>query len=56
MRRLITLAVLLVAVRAQAKAGYGEVLRALDQRDRWVKVRTDAGVQGWVARSLLWGW
>lgn len=38
------------------KAGYGEVLRALDQRDRWVKVRTDAGVQGWVARSLLWGW
>jgi len=32
------------------KAGYGEVLRALDQRDRWVKVRTDAGVQGWVAR------
>lgn len=35
---------------------YGEVLRTLERRGDWVRVRTPGGLSGWVARRLLWGW
>jgi SH3-like domain-containing protein len=38
------------------QAKYGEVLRTLDKRDTWVKVKKPGGPTGWVARRLLWGW
>lgn len=39
------------------RAEYGEVLRTLDRREGWVRVRrVDGGPTGWVARRLLWGW
>ena len=38
------------------KAAYGEVLRRVERRAKWAKVRTAAGLTGWVSRSLLWGW
>lgn len=41
--------------RIVARAGYGDVLRTLDRRGDWVKVRTGAGAVGWVARRLVWG-
>lgn len=34
----------------------GDVLRTLDQRQGWARVETQAGVTGWVLRSLLWGY
>ena len=34
---------------------YGELLRTLERRADWVRVRRGAGEIGWVARSLLWG-
>ncbi|WP_424953228.1 SH3 domain-containing protein [Comamonas terrigena] len=33
-----------------------EVVRTLEKRAGWAKVRSPSGTQGWVARSLLWGW
>lgn len=42
--------------RIVGKAEYGEVLRTLENRKDWVKVRRDGGPVGWVARRLLWGW
>lgn len=39
-----------------AKAEYGAVLRTLGHRNGWAKIRNEAGVVGWVARQLLWGW
>jgi SH3-like domain-containing protein len=39
-----------------AKLARGEVVRTVTTQSKWVQVRTDAGVQGWVARSLVWGW
>lgn len=43
--------------RIVGQAGYGEVLRTLEKRPSWVRVRQeDGGVTGWVARHLLWGW
>jgi SH3-like domain-containing protein len=38
------------------QAKYGEVLRTLERRERWVKVKQPSGATGWVARRLLWGW
>ena len=35
---------------------YGELLRTLERRADWVRVRRSAGEIGWIARSLLWGW
>ena len=35
---------------------YGELLRTLERRADWVRVRRGAGEIGWIARSLLWGW
>ena len=38
------------------KAVYGEVLRTLERRQDWVKIRQDGGLMGWISRKLLWGW
>ncbi|VTU26218.1 SH3 domain-containing protein [Variovorax sp. RA8] len=42
--------------RIVGKARYGDVLRTLQRRGEWVKVRLARGTTGWVARRLLWGW
>jgi SH3-like domain-containing protein len=42
--------------RVVGKAEYGEVLRTVETRGDWVKVRNAAGLTGWISRSLLWGW
>jgi SH3-like domain-containing protein len=42
--------------RVMGKARYGEVLRTLERRAQWVKVKQPGGPTGWVARRLLWGW
>ncbi len=42
--------------RVVAKLSYGDVLRTLERREGWVRVRGDGGAQGWVAQSLVWGW
>ncbi|MBS0221460.1 MAG: SH3 domain-containing protein [Proteobacteria bacterium] len=39
-----------------AKLDYGDVLRTLERKNNWVKVRREGGLRGWVARRLLWGW
>lgn len=44
------------SARVLANAGYGDVLRTLERRGSWVKVRTQAGIAGWVARQSVWGW
>jgi len=38
------------------KAYYGVVFKTLKRDNGWVKVRHEAGLTGWVKRSLLWGW
>ena len=38
------------------QAEYGEVLRTLERRGGWVRVRQDGGRTGWIARRLVWGW
>ena len=38
------------------QARYGEVLRTLDHRPGWVRVKKAGGTSGWIARRLLWGW
>ena len=38
------------------KALYGDVLRTLDRRGQWIKVRHEAGITGWIATRLVWGW
>ena len=45
-----------MANRLVGKAGYGEVLRTLARRGDWIRVRSEGGVVGWVARRLTWGW
>ena len=42
--------------RIVGKAEYGDVLRTLERRKDWVKVRHEDGFTGWVSRKLLWGW
>ncbi len=42
--------------RIVGKAEYGEVLRTLERRSSWTKVRSENGLVGWVSRKLLWGW
>ncbi len=37
------------------KAEYGETLRTLGKRGKWVHVRRSNGQKGWIAGSLLWG-
>ncbi|PIE59605.1 MAG: peptide-binding protein [Desulfobulbus propionicus] len=41
--------------RIVAKAYYGVVFRTIQQKSGWVKVEHEKGVQGWIKRSLLWG-
>ena len=38
------------------KAQQGDVLRTLERRGDWVKVKHEGGVTGWIARRLTWGW
>lgn len=42
--------------RVVGKAVYGEVLRTVERRSNWAKVRNGDGLVGWVSRTLLWGW
>lgn len=42
--------------RIVGKALYGDVLRTLERRGQWIKVRHEAGITGWIARRLVWGW
>ncbi|GAA4351975.1 hypothetical protein GCM10023165_40610 [Variovorax defluvii] len=42
--------------RIVGRAKYGDVLRTLDRRGAWIKVRHERGTTGWVARRLVWGW
>lgn len=42
--------------RIVGRAAYGDVLRTLERRGPWVRVKPTAGATGWVARKLLWGW
>ena len=42
--------------RILGKAEYGEVLRTMEHRARWVKVQRESGIKGWVSRGLVWGW
>ena len=42
--------------RIVGKASYGELLRTLEHRNKWVRVQRESGAQGWVSRGLLWGW
>lgn len=42
--------------RVVGKLEQHEVVRTLEKRSGWAKVRSSGGTQGWVARNLLWGW
>lgn len=42
--------------RVVAKVAYGDVLRTVERRGEWIKVRTGRGTTGWVSRKLVWGW
>ncbi|MDH3328961.1 MAG: SH3 domain-containing protein [Desulfobulbaceae bacterium] len=42
--------------RIVAKAYYGVVFKTLQQKNGWVNIQHEKGVNGWVKRSLLWGW
>lgn len=43
--------------RVLARASYGDVLRTLERRGDWVKVRkVEGGQTGWVPRNQVWGW
>ena len=38
------------------QAKYGEIARTLGSQGDWVKVSLDGLPEGWIERSLLWGW
>ena len=42
--------------RLVGKATRGEVLRTIERKGAWVKVRHANGRTGWVASRLVWGW
>lgn len=42
--------------RILGKAVYGDVLRTVEKRREWVKIRAESGLIGWISRKLLWGW
>lgn len=44
------------ASRVRGKVVYGEILRTLEQRKSWVRVQRQSGTQGWIYKSLVWGW
>ncbi len=37
------------------KAYYGVVFKTIEQKKGWAKVKHESGLEGWVKRSLLWG-
>ncbi len=37
------------------KAYYGVVFETLEQKNGWAHIRHESGLEGWVKRSLLWG-
>jgi len=37
------------------KAYYGVVFTTVEQKSGWVKIKHDTGLEGWIKRSLLWG-
>jgi SH3-like domain-containing protein len=41
--------------RIVAKAYYGVVFKTIEQKAGWAKVRHEDGMEGWIKRSLLWG-
>ena len=42
--------------RLVGRAAYGVVFKVMETQGKWVRVRHQNGVSGWVFRSLLWGW
>ena len=42
--------------RVLAKAAHGEILKTLERKRDWVKIKQDGGPTGWVSRRLVWGW
>jgi SH3-like domain-containing protein len=42
--------------RIVGKLPYGEIVRTVARKPGWVKVHHASGLQGWIARRLLWGW
>jgi SH3-like domain-containing protein len=45
-----------VGYQVLAKADRGVVFRTMKNIKGWVQVRHQTGVNGWVARHLVWGW
>jgi SH3-like domain-containing protein len=41
--------------RIVGKAYYGVVFQTLEQRAGWAKVKHETGLEGWIKRTLLWG-
>ncbi len=37
------------------KAYYGVVFKTIKQQEGWAQVKHDSGLEGWIKRSLLWG-
>lgn len=37
------------------KAYYGVVFETLEQNSGWAKVKHETGLEGWIERSLIWG-
>ena len=37
------------------KAYYGVVFKTIKQENGWAHVKHDSGLEGWIKRSLLWG-
>ena len=37
------------------KAFYGVVFKVITEKDGWVKVHHEGGLNGWIKKSLLWG-
>jgi len=44
------------SARVVGRAEYGNIVKTLERRDGWVRVRKENGRNGWIARRLLWGW
>lgn len=38
------------------QAEYGDLLKTLEKRAKWVHVQRESGEKGWVSRNLVWGW
>lgn len=37
------------------KAYYGVVFQTMEQKAGWAKVKHESGLEGWIKRTLLWG-